>query len=113
MSGSDTQLPTIKVLITPEYDAAQNVADLLVDLTLPAHIVRQLPEYSDLVSFTDSLDTTDEDDDDDGVAQLFDMLGRLLVLAQSRCGNSNLEMVDARSTSGYMRLVYRAFPLNP
>jgi hypothetical protein len=111
MSGSDTQLPTIKVLITPEYDAAQNVADLLVDLTLPAHIVHQLPEYSDLVSFTDSLDTDDGDDDDDGVAQLFDMLGKLLVLAQSRCGNSNLEMVDARSTAGYMRLVYRAFPL--
>lgn len=115
MAGFDSQqqFPTIKVLITPEYDAAQSVADLLVDLTLPAHIVRQLPEYSDLVSFTDSLDTTDEDDDDDGVAQLFDMLGRLLVLAQSRCGNSNLEMVDARSTAGYMRLVYRAFPLSP
>ena len=111
MSGSDIQLPTLKVLITPEYDAAQNVADLRIDLTLPAHIVRQLPEYSDLVSFTNSLDTNSDEDDDDGVAQLFDMLGRLLVLAQSRCGNSNLEMVDARSTAGYMRLVYRAFPL--
>lgn len=111
MSRSASQIPTIKVLITPEYDAAQRVADLLIDLTLPAQKVRQLPEYSDLVSFTDSLDTTSDEDDDDGVAQLFDMLGKLLILAQSRCGNSNLELVEARSTAGYMRVAYRAFPL--
>jgi hypothetical protein len=109
MSGTD--IPTIKVLITPEYDAVQHVANLLLDLTLPARQVHQLPEYSDLVSFTDSLDTTSDSGDEDGVPQLFDMLGKLLILAQSRCGNSNLEMVEARSTAEYMRLVYRAFPL--
>jgi hypothetical protein len=109
MSASD--IPTIKVLITPEYDAAHRVEDLLIDLTLPAHQVHQLPEYSDLVSFTESLDTASDSADEDGVAQLFDMLGQLLILAQSRCGNSNLEMVEAKSTSEYMRLIYRAFPL--
>jgi hypothetical protein len=109
MSGTD--IPTVKVLITPEYDAAQHVANLLLDLTLPARQVLQLPEYSDLVSFTDSLDTTSDSGDEDGAPQLFDMLGKLLILAQSRCGNSNLEMVEARSTAEYMRLVYRAFPL--
>jgi hypothetical protein len=109
MPGSE--LPTIKVLITPEYSLAQHVTGLLVDLTVPSDQVRQLPEYSELLSFTNSFSASSDSDEEEDTGQAFDTLAQLLILAKSRFENSNIEWVEGRSTPEYMRLICRASPL--